>query len=364
VNIAILCFHTIGGSGVVASELGRQLGRRGHRVHFVGAAQPERLHPLPAGVSFHAVPLEEPPPVGRQGFVVSLAARLIEVVRAERIDIVHVHYAVPHAAAAMLARATGWTPRLVLTLHGSDVPQESASEGRVLLARRMALEADAVTTPSEALAARARERLGLDDSVMVVPNFIDTDRFTPSGERASLPSGPVLMHASNFRPVKRVTDVVRIFARVRATRPATLVLVGDGPDRAAVEAEVAAHGLARDVIFTGFVHDVAPLFRAATLFFMPSQLESFGMATAEAMACGVPVLASKVGGLPEVVGEAGVLAHVGDVEAFAVAALRLLDDGAARERLGLAARERAVRLFQPAPVLARWEEIYRRLLRP
>jgi len=377
-NLAVLCFHALGGSGVVAGELGRALALRGHRVHFVGAALPGRLANPPAGVFLHAAPLEEPAPVGSQAFALTLAALLAEVITAQQIELIHAHYAIPHAAAAALARqALGPSaPPLVLSLHGSDVPADSASPGRVLLVRSLLSGASAVTTPSVALAVRARERLSLPASfpLEAIPNFVDTAHFSPGPDRSALArlfperdlrGLPVLCHASNFRPVKRPLDLVRVFARVRARRPALLVLAGDGPERASVVEEVRALSLDRDVAFAGATRDLAPILRACDLFLLPSASESFGLAALEAMSCGVPVLATNAGGLPEVVkqGEAGLLFEVGDVDAMAAAALRLLDDDAELARLSRGARARAVALFETGPVVSRWESLYRRVLR-
>ncbi len=371
-NLAVLCFHALGGSGVVASELARELAERGHRVHFIGPALPGRLEPKPPGIELHRVPLELPAPVGAQAYALELAARLIDVTRAERIELIHAHYAIPHAAAASLARATlgAGAPPLVLTLHGSDVPEGGAREGQVLLVRKLTLEASAITVPSAALAAHARVRLQLPDerAIETIPNFVDAERFRPGADRAALAglfpgrtAAPVLCHASNFRPVKRPLDLVRIFARVRARRPAFLVLAGDGPERPRVEAEVQRLGLQRDVAFVGATRDLAPLLRSSDLFLLPSETESFGLAALEAMSSGLPVIATRVGGLPEVVGEGGLLFPVGDCDAMADAALRLLEDEPLRAALALAARARAVRLFQKGPVVARWEALYQQL---
>jgi N-acetyl-alpha-D-glucosaminyl L-malate synthase BshA len=371
-NLAVLCFHALGGSGVVASELARELAARGHRVHFIGPALPGRLEPKPPGIELHRVPLELPAPVGGQAYALELAARLIDVTREERIELIHAHYAIPHAAAASLARATlgPSAPPLVLTLHGSDVPDAGAREGQVLLVRKLALEASALTVPSAALAAQARARLRLPDqrAIEIIPNFVDTERFRPGEGRAALAAlfpgrtaQKVLCHASNFRPVKRPLDLVRIFARVRARRPALLVLAGDGPERARVAAEVQRLGLQEDVAFAGATSELAPLLRACDLFLLPSETESFGLAALEAMSSGLPVIGARVGGLPEVVGEGGLLFPVGDCDAMADAALRLLDDEPARAALGQAARARAVQLFQKGPVVARWEALYKQL---
>ncbi|HEY6908804.1 MAG TPA: N-acetyl-alpha-D-glucosaminyl L-malate synthase BshA [Myxococcales bacterium] len=376
-NVALLCFHTLGGSGVAAGELGRELSRRGHGVHFVGAALPGRLDPN--GIRLHAVPLEQPPPVGTQAFTFALAARLVEVVQHERIDVIHAHYAVPHAAAAALARAAldGAAPPLVLTLHGTDVPAGDARGGEVQLLRKLALDAHAVTVPSAALETTARERLRLPGQrrVEVIPNFVDTVRFSPGADRSALAAlfpgrdlrtARVLCHASNFRPVKRPLDLLHILARVRERMPAVLVLAGEGPERPRAEAEAKRLGLSADVAFAGAVRNLPPLLRACDLFLLPSAHESFGLAALEAMSCGVPVVGSLTGGLPEVVedGETGVLAAPGDVDAMAAAALRVLSDPALRGRLSRAARDRAVRLFRAEEVLLRWEALYRRVVEP
>jgi N-acetyl-alpha-D-glucosaminyl L-malate synthase BshA len=375
VNVALLCFHTLGGSGVAAGELGRELSRRGHGVHFVAAALPGRLDPN--GMRLHAVPLEQPPPVGTQAFTFALAARLIEVVRRERIDLIHAHYAVPHAAAAALARAALGedAPPLVLTLHGTDVPAADAAAGEVELLRSLALGADAVTVPSAALGRTARERLDLPEQrrLEVIPNFVDTVRFSAGADRAALlalfprrdlRSVRALGHASNFRPVKRPLDLLAILARVRERVPAVLVLVGDGPERPRVEAEARRLGLSADVAFAGAVRNLPPLLRACDLFLLPSAHESFGLAALEAMSCGLPVVGSRTGGLAEVVedGETGFLADPGDVEAMGRAALRILADEPLRGRLGRAARDRAVRLFRAEEVLVRWEALYGRVI--
>jgi N-acetyl-alpha-D-glucosaminyl L-malate synthase BshA len=376
VNVAVLCFHTLGGSGVAAGELGHQLSLRGHAVHFVGPGLPARLDPN--GVTLHAVPLEQPAPIGALAFACTLAAKLVDVVRSERIDVIHAHYALPHAAAASLAKAAlgPSAPALVLTLHGSDVPASDAAPGHVDLVRSLALQAQLLTVPSAALAVRARERLRLPGAadLEVVPNFVDTERFSPGPDRSRLSSlfpgrdlrgVRALCHASNFRPVKRPLDLVRIFARVRADRPAVLVLAGDGPERARVEAEVASAGLSRDVAFAGSTRDVAPLLRACDLFLLPSAHESFGLAALEAMSCGLPVVGSRIEGLVEVVedGVTGLLAAPGDIERMSADAARILDDVALRGRLSRAARDRAVRLFRVDPVLDRWEALYRAVIR-
>jgi N-acetyl-alpha-D-glucosaminyl L-malate synthase BshA len=357
-KIAVLCFHTLGGSGIVASELGRELSLRGHELHFIGAGLPSRLEAKYERIFFHEVPLEEAPPVLGEAYPALLAAKLVDVAKAHRIDLVHAHYALPHAAAALLAReALVEKPPLVLSLHGSDVP-ESAPQGLVLLLRRLVREAAAVTVPSGALAARARETLLCEPQIF--PNFVDVERFSPGPARRQ---ERVLFHASNFRPVKRPQDLLRIFAKVRERMPVTLVLAGDGPLRPALEAEARQRGL-HEVRFAGAVPDLLPLLRESDLFLLPSAKESFGLAALEALSCGVPVVGSRTGGVPDVVGEAGALFEPGDVDGMAQAVLRILSSPAEHARLRSLARERAVRYFAKAPLLDRWEALYRSVTPP
>ncbi|HEY2030927.1 MAG TPA: N-acetyl-alpha-D-glucosaminyl L-malate synthase BshA [Myxococcales bacterium] len=352
-KIAVLCFHTLGGSGVVASELGRELSLRGHELHFIGAGLPSRLEARSERVFFHEVPLEEAPPVLGEAFPLLLAAKLVDVAKEHGIDVIHAHYALPHAAAALLARESlSKKPPLVLSLHGSDVP-ESAPHGLLQLLQRLVREAAAVTVPSAALAARAREQLLCEPAVF--PNFVDVERFSPGPPR---PLKRTLFHASNFRPVKRPQDLLRIFAKVRERMPATLVLAGDGPLRPGLMTEARERGLS-GVRFAGAVPDLLPLLRESDLFLLPSAKESFGLAALEALACGVPVVGSRTGGIPDVVGEAGALFEPGDVDGMAEAAVRILGNPAEHARLRTLARDRAVRYFAKAPLLDRWEALYR-----
>ena len=375
-NVAVLCFHKLGGSSVVAGEIARELARRGHRFHFVGPSLPARLDPPPPGIEHHLVPLEQPAPVNGMGYAVALAVKLIEISIAHELDLIHAHYANPHAMAAQLAmRALGpRAPKLLLTLHGSDVPLAETPDSARLLLRRAVLDAAAVTTPSRALAEQAKKGLLMADLPEVIPNFADPKLFQPDAGHSRAVLAPlfagardwdatrVLCHASNFRPVKRALDVVAAFARVRKARQAVLVFAGEGPDLPRAQEAVAAAGLSRDVAFAGPQRELAPLLRACDLFLMPSVTESFGLAALEAMSCGAPVIASRAGGLPEVIadGESGLLVQVGSVDELAAAALRLCNDDQERARLSRGARERAL-LFQPSAIVPKWEALYERL---
>ena len=369
-RIGVACFSTFGGSGVVAAEVANALARRGHAVHVFSDERPTRLADVPGGPIFHPVGSPSYPQIRHDLYSLALASRIIEVSRREQLDLIHAHYALPHAASARLARqvltAEGdRAPRIVTTLHGTDITLVGSDPAFLPLVRFSILESDAVTVPSAWLAGATRATMDLPAAlhIDVVSNFVDIVRFAP---RAPAVAGgpPVLVHVSNFRPLKRIADVVAIFARVRATGPARLRLVGDGPERASAVAELARLGLAGDVDVLGEQVDLPATLAGAALFLLPSETESFGLAALEAMACGVPVVASDVGGLPEVIGagDAGFLRPVGDVEAMAACARRLIDDPALRRHMAAAARLRAETLFRPEPAVARYLEVYRRVV--
>jgi N-acetyl-alpha-D-glucosaminyl L-malate synthase BshA len=297
----------------------------------------------------------------------ALTSKIVEVSRRAPLDVVHAHYALPHAVSANLAReilrAEGEpAPRIVTTLHGTDITLIGSDPSFLPLTRFTIATSDAVTTPSRWLADATRRAIAIPPEVAidVVPNFVDVDRFTPA---AAAPSRacPVIVHVSNFRPIKRVDDVIAVFARLRAARPVRLRLVGDGPERRRIEADVTARGLGGDVEFLGERVDLPEVLRDADLFHLPSETESFGLAALEAMACGVPVIASAVGGLVEVIpdGQVGFLRPVGDVAAHAEAAARLLADEPLRRAMGAAARRRAETHFRIEPAIDRYLEIYR-----
>jgi L-malate glycosyltransferase len=372
-RIGVACFSTFGGSGVIAAEVAIALARGGHAVHVFSDERPTRLTDVPGGPIFHPVGSPAYPQLQHDLYSLALASRIIEVSRREQLDVVHAHYALPHAASARLARqvltADGDpAPRIVTTLHGTDITLVGSDPAFLPLVRFAILQSDAVTVPSAWLAGATRATMNLPPALAidVVPNFVDVDRFAPRARTAAVGAAhvPVLAHVSNFRPLKRVADVVAIFARVRAAGPARLRLVGDGPERAAAVAELARLGLAGDVDVLGEQVDLPATLAGADLFLLPSETESFGLAALEAMACGVPVVASDVGGLPEVIGadEAGFLRPVGDVEGMAACARRLLDDPALRRRTAAAARHRAETLFRPEPAIARYLDVYRRVV--
>lgn len=370
-RIGVTCYPTVGGSGVVATELGLAMARRGHEVHFICYALPYRLGRVPAGVTFHEVTFPDYPLFQYPPYSLALASHMADVAAHYGLDVLHVHYAIPHAVSALLAKATlGGGPRLVVTLHGTDITVVGADPAFLPVLRWALEQADVVTAVSHALAEQTRQVIGLGRPIVVVPNFVDLDRCDPTRQaayrrRLSPDGAPVLVHASNFRPVKRVLDVVAVFRLVRQRLPCHLAMIGDGPDRPAAERAVREAGLAAWVDFLGNVSPVEGALSAGDVFVLPSQEESFGLAALEAMACGVPVVASRVGGLPELVvhGEGGFLEPAGDVAAMAERVTQLLQNPELLARQKLLARRRAQN-FSQDKVVDQYEELYRQLVSP
>lgn len=374
-RIGITCHPTTGGSGIIATEIGLALAQRGHDVHFICYDVPARLQeergPLPH-VTFHRVQLGTYPLPHLDAYTLALAAKLAEVSTENELDLLHLHYAIPHATSAYLARqmlrAQGQAaPRIVVTLHGTDITLVGNDPSILATNRFSLLRSDGISVPSQFLRQAAYDNLQLGDApIEVIPNFVDTDHFRPadSDRLDDTTREKVLIHSSNFRPLKRVGDVVRVLAAVRQKIPAGLILVGDGPERAQTEALVAELGLSSCVRFSGMRHDVLRLLQESDLFLLPSLTEGFGLAALEALACGVPVVASRVGGLPEVVsdGETGLLCESGDVDEMASAVLRVLRDPALHRKMSRAARASVLANFQPAPMVSRYEAFYRRAL--
>jgi len=371
-RIGVACFSTFGGSGVVASEVALSLAGRGHQVHVFSDERPGRLGDDTTQLHFHPVALRSYPQLKDSPYALALASAIACVSQRERLDVVHAHYAIPHAISAYLARQTLLpdAPALVTTLHGTDITLVGSDPSFLPLTRFSIAASDAVTTPSAWLREATYQKLDVPRTVAidVIPNFVDASRFAPpEGERAREPPF-VLVHVSNFRPLKRVEDVVRIFAEARRLAPGTplrLRLVGDGPDRPRIQALVRELDLPAHVQFLGEQVDLPAVLRDSDVFLLPSETESFGLAALEAMACGVPVVASRVAGIPEVVadGETGLLAAVGDVAAMAAHVVRLVGEPAALARFARAARARVEAHFQPEPIISRYEALYRRLAR-
>ncbi len=373
-KIGITCYPTYGGSGALATELGIALAARGHEVHFITYQQPFRLPNFLPRVWFHEVdvgryPLFEYPP-----YDLALAVRMHEVVRDHQLDILHCHYAIPHATSAWIAREMlreeAGDVKVVTTLHGTDITIVGQQRSFHTITRFSIEKSDAVTAVSEYLRDETYRAFGcVGCNVEVIHNFIDPQQFDRTRHVFPIPAEivkgrKVLMHISNFRPVKRVRDIVRVFAQVNAAVPSILLMVGDGPDRVDAEAEARELGVAESVLFLGKIDAIAPLLAGAHLFLLTSDKESFGLSALEALASGVPVIGADAGGLPEVVtrGVTGHLCAVGDVDAMARAGIALLQDPARWQVMSHAAAADARRRFSQDAVVAQYEAVYERTL--
>ena len=372
-KIGITCYPTYGGSGAVATELGLDLARRGHEVHFITYQSPFRLRGYAKRVFFHEVDttMSRYPLFDHYPYELALASRQYEVAMQERLDLLHVHYAIPHATAAYLAREMlrqTYPIKVITTLHGTDITLVGQEASFYAISRFSIEQSDGVTAVSKFLRDETYRAFGcVQCELAVIPNFVNLADYRPgmATARDSLvpPDHKLLVHVSNFREVKRVKDVVRIFARLRRAMPATLMLVGDGPERVDVEQEARDLGVADDVHFLGRIDSAAPLLAAADLFVLPSQSESFGLAALEAMACGTPVLATRVAGLPELITDdvEGLLEPVGSVEAMARRAIDLLRDPVRHARMREAALARAAQ-FSTDVVVPQYEAYYDRVM--
>jgi N-acetyl-alpha-D-glucosaminyl L-malate synthase BshA len=368
----------MGGSGVVAAELALGLATRGHQIHLVATSVPERLA-VGRGhdVRFHPIEVPVSPVFEHAPYGVAVASHLVELVRREPIDLVHLHFAVPHAASALLASKVLGTeaPAMVSTLHGSDVTQLGAHPGLHAVTAFAIAACDGITAPSQYLRTTAARQFGLPaERIEVIPNFVDLARFAPPEQRgrggnelaamfADGGPGPILFHVSNFRPVKRPIDLIEVLARVRRSLPARAVLVGDGPGRDAVLARARELGVSDAVRWLGRRDDFAGWLGHADGFLLPSESEGFGLAALEAMAAGVPVFGYRVGGLPEVVPDGtGTLVPCGDVDALAEAVIAGVRDRAVRDAMGRAARLWAEARFGHDVQVARYETYFRHVL--
>ncbi len=372
-KIGITCYPTYGGSGAVATELGIELSRRGHEIHFISYAQPFRLPHFLERVYFHEVEMGRYPLFEHSNYSLSLAAMMHEVAIREELDLLHVHYAIPHATSAWIAKemlGAAHPLRIVTTLHGTDITLVGQERSYLDITRFSIARSDGLTAVSDYLKRETVERFGVPEAdIEVIPNFIDPAQYNRATNPCykDLLAGPgeaLVMHVSNFRPVKRVRDVVRIFARVRREMPARLVLIGDGPERGAAMEEAELLGVEGAVRFLGKQESVAELMACADLLLLPSQNESFGLVALEAMASGVPVVATRTGGIPEVVedGVSGILEDVGAVEPMGERAVEILRDGARWSAMSIAARRTAVERFSVQAILPRYEAYYERIL--
>jgi N-acetyl-alpha-D-glucosaminyl L-malate synthase BshA len=369
-RIGIVCYPTYGGSGVIATELGKALAARGHMIHFVSYAMPMRLDGYVGNVFYHEVEMASYPLFEFPLYTPALASKIVEVARFEKLDLIHAHYAIPHAISAYLARQVLTNPLTVITtLHGTDITLVGLEPSYLPIMKFSIEQSDGVTAVSRFLREKTLTNYGISKDIRVIPNFVDTEkyqrvrcddirmRFAPRGEK-------VVIHVSNFRIVKRVQDVIRVFAEIRKKVSAKLLLVGDGPDRSACELLARDLGLQEHVRFLGKQQELVSLLSASDIMLMPSQSESFGLSALEAMACEVPVVSSSVGGLPElqVHGETGYIAEIGDIGRMARYAIDLLTNETKHALFRAASRKRALE-FDVQRVVGLYESYYEECLK-
>jgi N-acetyl-alpha-D-glucosaminyl L-malate synthase BshA len=370
-NVGITCYPTVGGSGAVAAELGKQLAQRGHRVHFISYRLPFRLGEFHENICFHEVDVSsyvlfEYPPHD-----LALAAKMAEAAREHSLDLFHVHYAIPHALAGLLAQQMlgERAPKLITTLHGTDITLVGQDRSFFEITRFGIEKSDGVTAVSEFLRQMTLDEFQIQNHIETIHNFVDLDVYTRAHayrDRLAFaaPEQKILLHISNMRPVKRVLDAVRILERVAQESPAVLLMVGEGPERSSAQALARRLGLQDRVRFLGTQERIEEIAGMADVFLLPSELESFGLSALEAMACGVPVVGSNAGGLPELVAEGvtGFLRPVGDVDGMAARCLELLRDDARRKTMGDAGRRRAETLFGADRIVSAYEAYYDKVL--
>jgi N-acetyl-alpha-D-glucosaminyl L-malate synthase BshA len=376
-KIGITCYPTYGGSGVVATELGLELAQRGHEIHFISYAQPIRLRGAEPNIHYHEVEVSRYPLFDYPPYDLALATRMAEVAQLYDLDLLHVHYAIPHSVSAMLARqmlAAG--PRaqrlpFVTTLHGTDITLVGLDRSYLPITRYSIQQSDGVTAISNYLRDRTQRVFDVNNHIEVIYNSVNCDIYTRNTTNAAelraeyAPNNErILVHLSNFRPVKRLTDVIEIFDRVHKVIPSRLLLIGDGPDRSVAEWLAVQKGIHSDVLFLGKQDQIQEKLGIADVMLIPSELESFGLAALEAMACEVVPISTRAGGVPEVIdhGKTGYLADVGDVDTMAGYAIELLNDEPRLREMGKQARIVAMERFGSAKIVTQYEEFYRRVL--
>ncbi len=371
-KIGITCYPTYGGSGVIATELGKALAERGHQVHFISYALPFRLNSFVENVVFHEVELSSYPLFEFPMYTLALASKMVEVAVYEKLDLLHVHYAIPHASSAYLAKQMVKDKidlKITTTLHGTDITLVGLEPSFLPLVKFSIEESDGVTAVSRFLKEKTLTNYDINKDIEVIPNFVDTNIFRPLPadcikRRLAGEGEKILIHTSNFRPVKRVTDVIKVFDIVQKEIPSKLVLIGDGPERSECERLTRQLDLNDKVKFLGKQDGLVEILSCSDLFLIPSQSESFGLAALEAMACGLPVISTSVGGLPELVkhNESGFIAEIGDVDRMAKYAIDLLSNDRKYEMFSKNSRDRAVNFFDISKVVPLYEEHYRKIL--
>ena len=370
-KIGITCYPTYGGSGIVATELGKELADRGHEIHFISAALPMRLDATRTNIRFHEVETATYPVFDHAPYTLALAVKMAEVAEMHHLDLMHCHYAIPHSVSAFLAKSMLSPRRLpvVTTLHGTDITLVGADRSYLPITRFSIEQSDGVTAVSQHLKDATRDVIGARKEIEVIYNFVNCRKYRPSTDstlrRQFAPEGEsVLIHISNFRAVKRPTDVVEIFGRVREKIPAVLLMIGDGPERGHTERRAREKRLDGCTHFPGKQDNIEQWLGISDLLLLPSEMESFGLVALEAMACEVPVVASRVGGVPEVItdGVEGCLVDVGDIAGMAYRALHVLEQPQVRADMGRRAREKAEMFFSSNAVISAYEAHYHRVL--
>ncbi len=375
-KIGITCYPTYGGSGVVATELGLELAHRGHEIHFISYAQPIRLTELNPNIHYHEVDVSRYPLFDFPPYDLALATRMAEVSELYALDLLHVHYAIPHSVSALLARQMlaakpkGQRLPFVTTLHGTDITLVGLDRSYLPITRFSIEQSDGITAISKYLQERTRREFDVRNNIEVIYNLVNCDVYCRNAgspeQRAEFAKEDerILVHLSNFRPVKRVTDTIEIFDRVRKKIPSKLLLIGDGPDRSRAEWLAVQKGIHHDVLFLGKQDQVSEKLAISDILLMPSELESFGLAALEAMACQVVPIATRVGGVPEVIEheKSGFLADVGDVDTMARYAIDLLSDDSRLREMGKASRAAAQSRFCSSKIIPQYEDFYRRIL--
>lgn len=371
-KIGIACYPTYGGSGVVASELGIELAARGHEIHVISTSEPFRLAGYRENIFLHEIDVGNYPLFKYPPFTLSAACKMIEIAETHQLDVLHVHYALPWAVCAHLAREVVAEScralRIVTTLHGTDITVVGAEPSFFKMTKFGIERSDAVTAVSNYLADETRKTFGVKVPIDVIHNFVDAERFKPADaarcRKHFAPKGEkLMMHVSNFRPVKNVGDVVKTFALVKKRQPVRLLMIGEGPELPEARNLARSLGVADDVLFLGKQESVQDVLPSGDLFVLPSAFESFGLAALEAMSCGLPVLATEIGGLGEVItpGVDGYLCRVGDCECMAEQAVGILGNEARRSEMGAAARKKAIERFSPQRIVAQYEAVYQRV---
>ena len=372
-NIGIVCYPTFGGSGVLATELGKALADKGHGVHFITYQQPVRLTGFSANVFFHEVRVPTYPLFDFPPYETALASTMVDVVKNNHVDLLHVHYAIPHASAAYMAqqilKTEGIQTPFITTLHGTDITLVGKDETYAPVVTFSINQSDAITAVSDNLRQETLTHFAIEKDISVIHNFVDIHRFNKKPidafKKAISPNNEkIILHASNFRKVKRIADVIYTFNKIRTEIPSKLLLVGDGPERPMAEELCRELGICDDARFVGKQQDMEEIYAIADLFLLPSEYESFGLSALEAMAAGAPVIATNTGGLPEILtdGKDGFMSSVGDVEHMSRNAKRLLSNPILHAQFKKAAREKA-ESFDMSRIVPRYEELYEQVVK-